>query len=310
MENQTTEATETPVRQVSAVLRHAARRLSAHDIESGPLDSEVLLGHVLGLTREQLIVAADVRLGDKQLHVYENLLWRRLEREPAAYITGKREFWSLDFHVTRDVLIPRPETELLVEIALRLAAEARSAKPLRIIDLGTGSGAIAVALASELANAEICASDISHNALGVAKDNAVRNQVADKIKFVQGDLFDAEAMPECIDLIVSNPPYIRRAAIDALEPEVSRWEPRGALDGGFDGLDYYRRIAARACDYLAPNGAVIVEIGAGTGQAVARLFQDAVACEVQIHNDYGGNDRVVVARKSARSKRFIQGSRG
>jgi release factor glutamine methyltransferase len=305
MENQTTEATETPVRQVSAVLRQAARRLILAGIETGSLDSEVLLGHLLGFTREQIVLAADTQLDDIQLRLYERLLARRLEHEPTAYITGRREFWSLVFHVTPDVLIPRPETELLVEIALRWVTDFHSGKPLRIVDLGTGSGAIAVALASELANAEILASDISLAALGVARDNAVRNQVADKIKFVQGDLFDAEAMPERLDLIVSNPPYIRSSDVAVLKPEVSRWEPHGALDGGFDGLDYYRRIAARACDHLAPNGAVIVEIGAGTGEAVARLFQDAGAYQVQIHNDYAGNDRVVVARNRARSKRFI-----
>ena len=306
MENQTTEASEGPARQVSAVLREAAWSLISRGIESGRLDSEVLLGHVLGLTREQLIVAADVRLGDKELRFYESLLSRRLEREPTAYITGKREFWSLDFHVTPDVLIPRPETELLVEIALRLAAEARSAKPLRIIDLGTGSGAIAVALARGLAAAEILASDISFLALAVAKDNAVRNHVAGTIKFVPGDLFEAIQTDQLIDLIVSNPPYIRRADMDMLEPEVSRWEPRGALDGGLDGLDYYRRIAAQAFDHLTENGAVAVETGAGMGKSVAQLFQNAAACaDVQIHKDYAGNDRVVVARKTAASKIWV-----
>ena len=298
MENQTTEASEAPARQVATVVRQAARRLISRGIESGPLDSEVLLGHVLGLTREQLIVSAAVQLDDKELRVYAGLLARRLERQPTAYITGKREFWSLDFHVTSDVLIPRPETELLVEIALRLAVEARSAKPLRIIDLGTGSGAIAVALACELAGAEIFASDISLAALAVAKDNAVRNHVADKIQFVFGDLFEAIPAEQPVDLIVSNPPYIRRSDVDTLEPEVSRWEPRGALDGGLDGLDYYRRIAAQAFGYVAENGAVAVETGAGMGESVARLFQEAVACaEVEIYKDYTGNDRVVVARK-------------
>ena len=311
MENQTTEASEAPARQVAAVLRQAARRLISRGIESGPLDSEVLLGHVLGLTREQLIVAAAVQLDDKELRVYAGLLSRRLERQPTAYITGNREFWSLDFHVTPDVLIPRPETEVLVEIALSLAMAARSAKPLRIMDLGTGSGAIAVALARELAGAEIFASDVFPAALAVAKDNAARNHVGGKIKFVLGDLFEAIPVEQPVDLVVSNPPYIRRSDIDTLEPEVSRWEPRGALDGGLDGLDYYRRIAAQAFGYLAENGAVAVEIGAGMGVAVAQLFQDAAACaEVEIYKDYAGNDRVVVARKIAAGPGAISGTRG
>lgn len=298
MVNRTTEASEAPARQVSAVLRQAARRLTLHGIESAVLDSEVLLGHVLGLTREQLILAANVEMRDQDLLVYAGLLARRLERQPTAYLIGKREFWSLDFHVTPEVLIPRPETELLIEIALRLASEVRSStKPLRIIDLGTGSGAIAVALACELAGAEIFACDNSLAALAVAQKNASRNLVARYIKFIAGDLFEFMQMNPAVDLIVSNPPYIRRADIETLEPEVSRWEPRRALDGGPDGLDYYRRIAAQAFGCLAPKGAVAVEIGAGMGPSVARLFQAAAWADVQICEDYAGNDRVVVARK-------------
>lgn len=298
MEDQTTAATEAPVRRVSAVLRQAAQRLISRGIESGSLDAEILLGHVLGAGREQIVVAANAPLDDADAWTYENLLSRRLRREPTAYITGKREFWSLDFHVTPDVLIPRPETELLVEIALRLAKE--SARAPRIIDLGTGSGAIAVALASELTSAEIIATDISAEALAVAARNAVRNGVAERIRFVQGDLFAALEREKPVDLIVSNPPYIRRSEIDMLVPEVSRWEPRGALDGGWDGLDYYRRIAAHGFRYLAPHGALAVEIGAGMGRAVAALFQDAAECAgVNTYNDYAGIERVVVARKSA-----------
>lgn len=298
MVNRTTEAREAPARQVSAVLRQAARRLLSHGVESAALDSEVLLGHVLGLTREQLILAADVELRDQDLRDYAGLLLRRLERQPTAYLTGRREFWSLDFHVTPEVIIPRPETELLIEIALRLASEVRSStKPLRIIDLGTGSGAIAVTLARELAGAEIFACDNSLTALAVAQKNASRNLVAGNIKFVAGDLFEFLQMDPAVDLIVSNPPYIRRADIDTLEPEVSRWEPRRALDGGPDGLDYYRRIAAQAFGYLTAKGAVAVEIGAGMGTSVARLFESAAQADVQICQDYSGNDRVVVARK-------------
>ena len=222
-------------------------------------------------------------------------------REPTAYITGNREFWSLDFRVSPDVLIPRPETELLIEVALRLAKEICSARSPRIIDLGTGSGAIAVALASELTSAEIVATDISAEALVVATVNAVRNGVAERIRFVQGDLFDPIQPEKPADLVVSNPPYIRRSDIDMLVPEVSRWEPRYALDGGLDGLEYYRRIAAQAFRYLAPHGALAVEIGAGMSQAVAALFQDAAECAaVNIYNDYAGIERVVVARKVCR----------
>lgn len=298
MENQTTAVSEAPVRRVSAVLRQAAQRLISRGIKRGALDAEILLGHVLGAAREQLVIAANAPLDDADAWAYENLLLRRLEREPTAYITGKREFWSLDFHVTPDVLIPRPETELLVEIVLTLAKQSPPAP--RIVDLGTGSGAVAVALASELTSAEIIATDVSAEGLAVAARNAVRNDLAGRIRFVQGDLFAALEPEQRVDLIVSNPPYIRRSDIDTLEPEVSRWEPRGALDGGLDGLDYYRRIAAQAFRYLAPNGALAVEIGAGMGQAVAALFQDAAECAaVNTYNDYAGIERVVVARQAA-----------
>ena len=300
MENQITAATEAPARQVSTVLRHAARRLRAKGIESAALDAEILLGHALGLSREQILLVAHARLNDAQTRAYEGLLSRRLKREPTAYITGTREFWSLDFCVSPDVLIPRPETELLIEVALRLAKERYSPQSPRIIDLGTGSGAIAVALASELTRAEIVATDISAEALVVATGNAVRNEVAERIRFVQGDLFDPVPPEKPADLVVSNPPYICRCDIDMLAPEVNRWEPRRALDGGLDGLEYYRRIAAQAFRYLAPHGALAVEVGAGMSQTVAALFQDAAECAaVKTYNDYAGIERVVVARKSA-----------
>jgi release factor glutamine methyltransferase len=295
MEDQTIAgASDAPAR-LSAVLRQAARRLIASGITNGSLDAEILLGHILGSTREQILLAANKTLDDACLRAYESLLARRMSREPTAYITGRREFWSLDFHITPDVLIPRPETELLVEIGLTLANDAKFAPPMRIVDLGTGCGAIAVALASELKNAEIVATDVSFKALAVAAGNAARNN-SGIIQFVQGDLFDALRPQSAFDLIVSNPPYIRSADIDALEPEVSRWEPRSALDGGSDGLDYYRRIAAEIFLYLAPYGSVAVEVGDGMGEAVATLFNKSGFAEVHVHKDYAGKQRVVVGR--------------
>ena len=301
MENRTIEPTDLPARRVSRVMQHAARRLLSAGIDTGFLDAEVLLCHALAATREQVVLAANSLLSDSELRAYEALISRRVAREPTAYITGVREFWSLDFHVAPGVLIPRPETEILVEIALGLALQVGANQPRRIVDLGTGSGAIAVALASELADAEIFAIDLSAAALAAAKGNASRNHVAGKVKFLQGDLFAALQVNQQVDLIVSNPPYIRRADIDALEPEVKRWEPRSALDGGWDGLNFYRRIASEAFHHLRPDGAVAVEIGAGMGEAVAALFKDlAGSAEVKIYHDYGGNERVVTARKIAR----------
>lgn len=298
MENQTTPANEAVPRRVSQVLLTGARGLLAAGIESGRLDAELLLGHVLGMSREQLVIGASMSLSQQQWQEYESILLRRLAAEPTAYITGRQEFWSKDFRVTPDVLIPRPETECLVEVALKLAA--KWPEPLRILDLGTGSGAIAIAVAGELPKAEIFATDISHAALVLARQNAARHGVAGQIHFLQGDLFEAiRKVGAKFHLILSNPPYIRRGEIAELAPTVSRWEPHGALDGGPDGLDYYRRLAAEAIDYLLPNGAIIVEIGADMGVSVRALLANAATgIDATIDQDYSGQDRIVVAHRA------------
>ncbi|HEY5542949.1 MAG TPA: peptide chain release factor N(5)-glutamine methyltransferase [Candidatus Binatia bacterium] len=297
MASQAIEATEAPARRVAEVLRQGARRLLAAGIENGRLDAEVLLGYVLGNSREQLLLAANAPISHGQNDAYDRILARRLEREPVAYITGTREFWSLDFYVTRAVLIPRPESERLVEVALALASDLDAGKTIRIADLGTGSGAIAVALAKELPAAEIFAVDLSADALAVARRNAARHGVANRIKFVRGDLFEAIGARAALHLIVSNPPYIPSAEIAGLEPEVSRWEPRAALAGGPDGLDCYRRIAAHASKCLMRHGSVALEFGAGMGTAVTGLFESAAVWNhVRTYKDYAGNDRVVAAR--------------
>jgi release factor glutamine methyltransferase len=288
---------------VRDLLSQGVRGLAAAGIDSARLDAEVLLGHVLAMTHEQLIVAADLPLSAEQVQRFAALWQRRLSREPVAYITGKQEFWSLDFHVTRDVLIPRPETERLIEVALTLAAELGSGKPLRVLDIGTGSGAIAVSLATELPSAEIIATDVSTVALEVAQGNAMLNGAANRITFLPGDLFAALGGDiAAFDLIVSNPPYIRRAQIATLEPEVSRWEPRGALDGGADGLDFYRRIAAQAWQFLTLNGALTLEIGADMGGEVSSVFNRAgLYREVAVFQDYAGCDRVIGAKVATNS---------
>ena len=283
------------------VIGQAAQILTRAGSESATLDAEVLLGHALALTREQLIVMADSPLGAEPAERFQSLLARRLQREPVAYITGNQEFWSLDFQVTRDVLIPRPETERLIEVALLLAAQLRSEQPLRVLDIGTGSGAIAVSIAKELPSARIYATDISPSALAIARRNATLNGVVERITFLCGDLFAALADHEAqFDLIVANPPYIRRAEIATLKPEVSQWEPRTTLDGGADGLDFYRRIAAYAGHFLAPNGAIALEIGAGMGSEVLPiLVQAGLYRDVKIFHDYAGRDRVAVAKVAA-----------
>ncbi|HLN85202.1 MAG TPA: peptide chain release factor N(5)-glutamine methyltransferase [Candidatus Limnocylindrales bacterium] len=280
------------------VIGQAALIFARAGSESPRLDAEVLLAHALALTREQLILMADLPLGAEQTERFESFLARRLNREPVAYIIGQQEFWSLDFRVTRDVLIPRPETERLIEVVLQLAAQLSSNQPLRVLDIGTGSGAIAVSVAKELPSARIYATDISPSALAIARQNAELNGVDARITFRYGDLFaPLTDQIASFDMIVSNPPYIRRAEIVTLTPEVCRWEPRTALDGGADGLDFYRRIAAQAGRFLAPNGAIALEIGANMGAEVLPiLMQAGFNRDVNIVRDYAERDRVAVAR--------------
>jgi release factor glutamine methyltransferase len=281
-------------------LAQGAQMLARAAIDGARLDAEVLLAHGLGLSREQLIVGADHPLNARQAERYVASLARRLAREPVAYIIGRQEFWSLDFQVTPDVLIPRPDTERLIEVVLTLAAEMAATPPLRILDIGTGSGAIAVALATELPSAQFCASDISPAALAIARRNALAHGVAERVDFRQGNLFAVCAAGERFDLILSNPPYIPSEMLAALAPEVSRWEPRGALDGGADGLDFYRSMAAQAGEFLTPRGAIVFEIGAGMGaEVLAILARAGISRDGAILRDYAGRERVAVARMEA-----------
>jgi release factor glutamine methyltransferase len=291
-------ANEAGGRRVRDQLMLAAARLSAGGIDNPRLDAEVLLAHCLNMSREQLLVAGAWLSAPAAAQRFETLLQRRLSREPVAYITGTQEFWSLDFTVTPDVLIPRPDTERLVEVALLCAARFPASKTLRIADLCTGSGAVAIALARELPSAQVCATDISPAALAIARGNAEAHHVAARMQFFTADLFEALAPGAAVrfDLIVSNPPYVRCSEIGALAPEVSRWEPRVALNGGVDGLDFYRRIAAAAPDYLAEQGGLALEIGADMAGAVSALCGETGRYRsIEIFQDYAGRDRVILA---------------
>ena len=273
------------------MLRDAAAGLAAEGIESARLEAELLLAQALGIERGRLYLN-DTALGESALARFRALFARRLRGEPVSYISGRREFWSLDFIVTSAVLTPRPETELLVEIVLK--AIGANASP-RILDLGTGSGAIAVALAKEIRSAEIFATDISEEALEVARANARRHGVERNIRFLGGDLLAPVAEVK-FGAIVSNPPYIRRDDFVSLPRDVRDFEPRIALDGGADGLDFYRRIAREARGVLNAGGLIAVEIGAGMGADVARLFADAGFVSVRVENDLAGQERVVSAQ--------------
>lgn len=282
---------------LNAVLHSAVSRLLRAGIETARLDAEVLLGHALGMTRERLILALPMSLNGAQAARYEELLQRRLARAPVAYVTGQQEFWSLNFQVTPGVLVPRPETERLVEIAGTFAARLASTRRLCLLDIGTGSGAIAISLANELPQADVWATDISPAALAIARANALRNGVAGRIEFICADFFAPfTAGNGRFDLIVANPPYIPSDDIAALAPEVSHWEPRLALDGGADGLVFYRRFAAEVRSSLTPDGALILEIGAAMSAQVTELFVGAGYRSIETFQDYAGKDRVVVVR--------------
>ena len=286
---------------IRRALVDGTQRFQTAGIDSARLDAEVLMCHALRVQKSQLYVSLDEHLEHSARHRFGDCLIRRLRREPIAYITGRQEFWSLDFLVTPDVLIPRPETERLVEISLECAGAFDSDLPLRILDMGTGSGAIAITLAKELPRAQVVATDVSAAALEIARRNAARHRVTDRIQFRASYLFDSIRERE-FHLIVSNPPYVKSGDLAVLAPEVSRWEPEIALDGGRDGLDYYRGMVAQGFRQLLPGGALIVEIGAAMARAVGELMGIVGHYTPPlVYQDYGRKDRVIVAYAASRN---------
>lgn len=282
---------------IDAVRRDLARRFRQGGIDTPDLDARILVGHALGLDFTAVVRAGDWRLDDDEIARIEMFGARRLGREPVARITGTKEFWGLPFRITPDVLVPRPETETLVEQALALIgrADARS-RALRIADLGVGSGAILAALLTELPNATAIGTDRDFAALAVARENACQLGVASRATFAACD-FGAAVTPGC-DLVVTNPPYICTGEIAELEPDVREFDPRGALDGGHDGLAAYRVIANQAHDILGQGAHLVAEIGKGQGPAVTALFAAAGFGDIRVRRDLAGMERVVVARRN------------
>ena len=280
---------------VAGARRALTAQFGAAGIETPELDARLLVGHALSLDHAGLAAAPARGLGAAEKAAIAALARRRLAREPTARIIGIKEFWSLELRIDAATLVPRPETEMLVTAALA-AIEARGARTqkLRIADLGTGSGAILLALLSELQNAFGVGTDVSPRALAVAGDNARRAGLAGA-GFAACDL--AAALRGPFDVIVSNPPYIATGDIAGLPPEVRLYDPHGALDGGPDGLDFYRAIAASAPALLAPDGIVIVELGAGQAAPVVALFAGAGLAPSPPQPDLNGVPRALVARK-------------
>ncbi len=280
----------------AAALGQAAERLARAGIDSARLDAEVLMAEAAGVTRAA-IAAGAAHPDAAGLARFEAMVARRAAHEPLAYIVGHREFFSLEFEVTPAVLVPRPETETLVECALNYLAGRREA---RVLDIGTGSGAIAIAVAVNAPAARIVATDISKASLEMAERNARRHGCAARIRLFHGDCFQAlECAPDAapFDLIVSNPPYVADAELPTLAPEVREFEPRAALVSGADSLMFYRRIADGLERWLRHDGEVIVEVGAGQAHAVAQIMEGAGCAEATVVRDLAGIERVVRARR-------------
>ncbi|MEE8259900.1 MAG: peptide chain release factor N(5)-glutamine methyltransferase [Nitrospinaceae bacterium] len=284
-----------------SVLREAAETLSSNHIEQARLESEILLAHFLGLRKEDIIIYSDQELTDPQEEKFQQLVERRCRKEPLAYIVGHREFWSLEFKVNPKVLIPRPETEGVVERLLNLAGDETSEKVILMLDVGTGSGILAIVAALEFPKARITAVDNSGDALEVARENALWHQVAERIEFLEMDLMRDWDLPknDLYDYIFSNPPYIPSRELKQLMPDVRDYEPREALDGGPDGLACYRCIVANAFPYLKPGGHLIFEVGDDQAGPVQRSLQAHGGLdEIEIVQDLSGRDRVVSARRA------------
>ena len=271
--------------------------LSEAGIDSPRMEAEVLFAGALNLCREEIYLRPDRILTDSEKTILRKFVARRVLREPVAHILERKEFWSLDFKITPDVLIPRPETETLIETLLSLNIKNTVELSSRLLEIGTGSGAIAVVAALEIPNCRVTATDHFLEALNVARLNAGRHGVNDKINFVQSDIF-LEVPAELYDCIVSNPPYIRTLCLNDLMPDVIDFEPRSALDGGYDGLDFYKQIIPEALNYLKKGGAIVLEIGEKQAQEVTSLFYGVFDYEeIKVTKDYSGYDRVVSARK-------------
>ncbi len=278
---------------VGQALAWAKNLLAQAGVEEPGIDAEVLLGQATGLNRAGLFTWHDRELTPKQLSRFRTDTYRRAEREPLAYITGQREFFGLSFVVSPAVLIPRPETELLVEGVLQWCARAGAPVSPVLVDVGTGSGIIAVTLAAHLSGARIFATDASAPALDVARANAMRHGVADRIEFLLGDLL--EGLPQPVDLIAANLPYVATPDWEVLMPEIRHYEPRQALDGGSDGLDCVRRLLGMAPPALRPGAALLVEIGAMQGvEAMALARSHFPTAKTELQQDYAGLSRLLV----------------
>ncbi len=284
------------------LMASATRVLEASGIETARLDASLLLAHVLDISREQVLLELGRELNPEEAGKFNQLIERRLKNEPVAYITGKKEFWSLDFLVTRDTLIPRPDSETLVEAALRRAenianerAGPRKLTDIGILDIGTGTGCLLIALLKELPLAHGIGADISGPALLVAEHNAEKHGVSGRVQFVKSNW--CESVEGTFDLILSNPPYIAEGDFIHLTKDITGYEPYSALVSGPDGMDSYRAISRELPGRLNAGGYALLEVGQGQARKVAGIVEESGLTIDEIRNDLAGIPRCVIAHK-------------
>ena len=285
-----------PSATIAETLKLASQQLRAASVQNDVLDAQTLLAEALGKDRTYLIVNFNEHLSEELQAKFQRLIARRSAGEPVQYITGHQQFFGLEFEVTPDVLIPRPETELIVEETIRLVEEHKILAPI-IIDVGTGSGCIAVTLARELEDAQISACDISEAALTVARRNAAKHDLADRIQFINSDLLSAFPETELADFILSNPPYVAASELPTLQREVRDWEPHMALTDHADGLSLYRRLLKESPSRLKPSGYLIFELGYTQSKDVSAMADSEVWESPRLLDDLQAIPRTLVLRK-------------
>jgi len=282
---------------VLEAIQKSTEFLARKGVDSPRLQTELLLAHLLKLPRMKLYLNFERALTPAETDALRELVKRRGQREPLQHLTGSASFCGLEIAVNRHALVPRPETELLAELGWQYLSTLNS-QPSIVLDFGTGTGCIAIALAAKCPSAKIVATDISPDALALARENAARNNVADRIEFRQGDGVAALSAEIRFDLIISNPPYIPSAEIATLQPEVRDFDPRLALDGGADGLDFHRKLAAETPPFLKPGGNIMVEFGDGQADAVRKIFETEKWVVEAVREDYSHRQRILIASLS------------
>ena len=284
---------------ISEAIAEGSRQFQSSSVDEARRTAGVLLCHVLGIDRTRLLTKSDQQIEESNYHSYLQLIERRAAGEPLQYITGHQEFYGLDFIVTPAVLIPRPETEFLVEQVIKLSSESHLIAPL-IVDVGTGSGCIAVTIATSLPDAKVIATDVSAAALAVAQKNAEQHGAARRIEFLEGDLLEPlgrSNLELSVDILASNPPYVEEGRPELVQREVRDWEPHTALFGGADGLDFYRRLLADGLKYVKPGGYLICEIGYTQLDSISDMIAGPSWNLIEATSDLQGIPRTLTVRK-------------